>query len=108
MVREYLDKVEGTELFNELDEDRKDKIIFSASELLSSVYPSRKLTTRAIAMQVLYMLEAGSEEFLKYKVHGVNSISAGGVSLSLDKSLISPIVIMEIGEPRTARVGGLI
>ncbi|PAF08666.1 hypothetical protein CHH65_13845 [Shouchella clausii] len=105
-VREYLSKMPLTGLYDALSEEDKDKWVFGAYELLSTHYRSNQITARAVALQVLYMLEGEEEEYAKLRRHGVTAFSTNRVSASLNGSAISPEVESLIRGK--ARVGRLI
>lgn len=107
-VKIYLALLPNTAAFFALDELEQDKHIFSALELLKDNFPIEKLTDRAVALQVLYMVEGESEEFAMLKRQGVKSYSVKGISVTFDGSGISPDVIeILVGTPRAA-IGRLI
>ncbi|WP_342512797.1 hypothetical protein MKY34_19650 [Sporosarcina sp. FSL K6-1522] len=91
-VMEYIEKMPGSDLFLELDQDEQVKHIFAAHELLKDNFRESSITDRAVAMQTLYMLEGEDEEYAKLKRHGVKSYAVKGVSVTFDGSNISPDV----------------
>jgi len=107
-VERYLKNLSNNTLFTELKESDKDKAIFSALELLKDYFPIKKITDRAVALQVLYALEGEEEEYAKLKRHGVKSYAVKGVSVTFDGSGISPDVIHLIEPTNKAKVGRLI
>lgn len=93
-IKEYLSKLKDNERFLELEESEKEKVIFSAFETLKDFYREKSITTRVIALQVLYGLEGDYEEFERLKRQGVSNYSVKDVSVSFDKyEVISPVVI---------------
>ncbi|MBP3950336.1 hypothetical protein [Bacillus suaedae] len=106
-VNSYLDKLHGNELYTALSQENKEKIIFSATELLLDNFKMSRLSDRAIAIQVLFMLEGDDEEFSKYKRQGVKSFSTKGVSVSFEGGMISPEVF-KIVRSSTSPLGRLI
>lgn len=109
-IKKYIEKMHGNDLFMNLEDGEKDSSIFSAFELLKDHYRLSKITDRAVAVQVLFMLEGEDEEYAKLKRHGVKSYAVKGVSVSFDGGEIASSVIAILGEPRTkkATVGQLI
>ncbi|OAK70092.1 hypothetical protein [Lederbergia galactosidilytica] len=109
-IEEYIKKMHDKDLFMNLDDEQKDSSIFSALELLKDHYRPSKITDRAVALQVLYMLEGEDEEYAKLKRHGVKNYAVKGVSVTFDGGEIASSVIAILGEPRTkkATVGQLI
>lgn len=107
-VKLYLQKLPNAGGFFELDELEQNKQIFAALELLKDHFDENKLSDRAVALQVLYMLEGESEEFGKLQRHGVKSYSVKGVSVTFDGSGIAQSVIDIIIGTRSAIVGRLI
>lgn len=87
--------------FTKLTPEEQAKQIFAATELLTDYYNLNVMTARAVALQVLFNLEAEGEEFARLKRHGVQSMStkSTSVTFSRDNSL-SPAVIDILGEPR--------
>jgi hypothetical protein len=92
-VDEYLHKLHYTEHYTELDVTLREKIAFTANEMLLSYFDSEYITTKVVALQTLYMIEGEAEEFAKFKRHGVKSMGVSGMSFSFDSSTISPDVI---------------
>ncbi|MFD1350149.1 hypothetical protein [Oceanobacillus caeni] len=119
-IKDYLNKMHGSELFVELDDDEaKEKIIFSAHELLKDNFKESLITDRAVALQVLYMLESDAYDFSSLRNQGVSSYSVKGVSVSFGSSeskvnsnnfngLIAPAVIAILNPNNGAKVGRLI
>lgn len=106
----------GNELYKELDNADQDKIIFAAYELLKDNFKEDKITDRAVALQVLYMLESDASDFSSLKNQGVASYSVKGVSVSFGRSesstnqngLIAPAVMAILSPNSGAKVGRLI
>lgn len=109
-IKEYIGKMHGNDLFMSLEEKEKDRVVFSALELLKDHYRPSKITDRAAALQTLFMLEGEDEEYAKLKRHGVKSYAVKGVSVTFEGGDIAPGVIAILGEPKTkkASVGQLI
>lgn len=107
-VKSYLSKLSNAESFNNLDDTEKDKAIFTSKELLYDYFSKEKVTTRAIALQVLYDLEGEEEEFARLKRHGVKSYSVKGVSVTFEGSGISQDVIRILSDEQKAKVKRLI
>lgn len=98
--------------FNSLADPEKDKQVFAAIETLKDHYQEYDLTARAVALQVLFNLEAEGEEFAKLKRHGVQSASTKGTSLTFSRTdSLAPDVVAILGEPsksKKAFIGRLI
>lgn len=107
-IKSYLERMYGNELYTELDISDQEKIIFNAHELLKDNYREKSITDRAVALQVLFMLEGEAEEYAKLKRHGITSYSVKGVSVSFDGDTICQSVIDIIGSPKKSSVGRLI
>ncbi len=118
-IKEYIDQMHGNESFIELDENAKAKIIFTAHELLKDNFKESLITDRAVALQVLYMLESDESDFSSLKNQGVTSYSVKGVSVSFGSSesetsgnnrngLIAPAVLVILNKNSGAKVGRLI
>src|SRR5699024_10672803 len=117
-VKKYIDKMYGNESFMELDDTEKDKIIFTAYELLKGYFKENMITDRIIALQILYMLDGEDEGFDKLRKQGVASYSVKGVSISFQKnnsnssnggsSLIAPAVLDILRPNSTGKIGSLI
>lgn len=106
-IDEYLNKMSGGNLYNDLVFTDKEKAVFTATELLNDHFPNASTNIRAIALQVLYTLEGDDEEYAKLKRHGVKSFSTKGISVSFEGSGISPDVI-HLLQPKKGYVGTLI
>jgi hypothetical protein len=117
-IKEYLDLMYGNDLYEELINTEQDKVIFNAQELLKDNFKESTITDRAVALQVLYMLESDDLDFGALKNQGIASYSVKGVSVSFkdsesktgqkDNGLIAPAV-MDIMNPNNgAKVGRLI
>ncbi|WP_068672282.1 hypothetical protein [Oceanobacillus sp. Castelsardo] len=107
-IKDYLDRMYGNGLFKELEPEQQENVIFSAHELLKDYFEEDSISRRAVALQVLYMLEGEEEEFSKLKRHGVTSYSVKGVSVSFDGTEIAPSVIQLLEPAPKAKVGRLI
>lgn len=107
-IKLYLAMLPNSGGFFALDELEQDKQVFASLELLKDHFPIEKLSDRAVALQVLYMLEGEDEEFAKLQRHGVKSYSVKGVSVTFDGSGIAQSVIDIIIGTRSAMVGRLI
>lgn len=118
-IKDYLNKMHGNELFVELDDEAKEKIVFSAHELLKDNFKESLITDRAVALQVLYMLESDASDFSSLRNQGVSSYSVKGVSVSFGSSesrgnsnnhngLIAPAVMAILRPNSGAKVGRLI
>lgn len=109
-VKDYLNLLPDTALFDALEPDEQDRAIFGAAELLKSHY-RRRVTTRSIALQVLHKLESDSEYMGVLKRQGVQSYSTKGISVSFrgDVTTISDDVVSDLGYPSNgAKVGRMI
>lgn len=118
-IIEYINRMHGNELFIELEDDVKEKIIFTAHELLKDNFKEKDITERTIALQVLYMLESDASDFSSLRNQGVSSYSVKGVSVSFGSSegetsgnnrngLIAPAVLAILNKNSGAKVGRLI
>lgn len=107
-VKLYLALMPKSSGFFELDELEQTQSVFAAFELLKDHFPLEKITDRAVALQVLYMLEGEDEEFAMLQRHGVKSYSVKGVSVTFNGSGIAQSVIDIIIGTRSAMVGRLI
>lgn len=119
MIIEYINRMHGNELFIELEDDAKEKITFTAHELLKDNFKESLITDRAVALQVLYMLESDASDFSSLRNQGVSSYSVKGVSVSFGSSesetsgnnrngLIAPAVLAILNKNSGAKVGRLI
>lgn len=108
LVDNYLKLLSGNNLYIELTETEKIKVVFTAGELLKDHFPNADANIRAIALQVLYTLEGDDEEFAKLKRHGVKSFSTKGISVSFEGTGIAPDVIHLLEPKKSAYVGRLI
>lgn len=107
-VKDYLNQLPDSVVssYNSLTEPEQGKQIFLAIESLSDHYSDLKLTPRAVALQILFTLEAEGEEFAKLKRHGVQSASAKGTSVTFSRAdSLSPAVVDILGEPTKSKKG---
>lgn len=107
-IDKYISMLSGSKIYTDLVFEEKEKVIFSATELLKDHFPQAGTNIRAIALQVLYTLEGDDEEYAKLKRHGVKSYSVKGVSVSFEGSGVSPDVILLLGRKKGAYTGTLI
>lgn len=118
-IEKYLNRMYGNELYEDLDESNQEKIIFNAHELLKDNFKATLITDRAVALQVLYMLESDESDFSSLRNQGVSSYSVKGVSVSFgssesktnksnDSGLIAPAVMALLNPNSGAKVGNLI
>lgn len=117
-IKEYLKRMYGNELYEELDSEGQEKIIFNAHELLKDSYKESLIIDRAVALQVLYMLESDESDFSSLRNQGVSSYSVKGVSVSFgspesktsnsDSGLIAPAVLALLNPNSGAKVGRLV
>jgi hypothetical protein len=110
-VKDYLNKMPGTESFLALNDPEQEKWLFLATETLSEYIPARKITDKITAIQVLYMFKDDAEDFAVLKSQGVDTFSTEGLSVSFkDKgpSSISPVILDIISHGGRAGVGSII
>ena len=118
-ITEYISQMHGSELFTELNDDAKGKVIFSAHELLKDNFKESLITDRVVSLKVLYMVESDASDFSSLKNQGVSSYSVKGVSVSFGGSesktnsnnrngLIAPAVLATLNKNSGAKVGRLI
>lgn len=118
-IKDYLERMYGNDLFVELESPAKEKIIFNAHELLKDNFKEKDITDRAVALQVLFMLESDASDFSSLRNQGVSSYSVKGVSVSFGSSesetnsnnrngLIAPAVLAILNKNSGAKVGRLI
>ncbi len=118
-IKEYIDRMHGNELFTELNDDAKEKVLFSAHELLKDNFKESLITDRVVSLQVLYMLESDASDFSSLRNQGVASYSVKGVAVSFGDSesktnsnnrngLIAPAVLAILNKNSGAKVGRLI
>ncbi|PAE17288.1 hypothetical protein CHH91_04595 [Virgibacillus sp. 7505] len=106
-INAYLESIFNSDAYTALDNDARKKAVFSATELLKDKFDESKLTDRAVAIQVMYMLEGEEEYFAVLKRHGITSYSTKGVSVSISVGSISPDVLTILGYHK-AGIGRLI
>lgn len=108
-IKDYIEKLYGSEKFEELDGVTQEKVIFTAEEILRDTYKVKddKKWIRAISLQVLYMIEGDLEEFMKLIRFGIDNASTKGVSVNIQGKLISPEVERLLGKQEKAGVGRL-
>lgn len=109
-VKAYIAQMRGTELFDALGDTEQDAAIFTSSEFLKAIYGSRKVTDTVIAFQVLFDLEAQTEQYQQLKRNGVQTFSSKGVSVTFKETTnVAPEVFGILGSPRKgAGIGRLI
>jgi len=108
-VDEYLGRMPFTDLYDALDSETKEAVVFAAGETLAEEYGRSRLSERAVALQSLYMIEGEREEFAKLKRQGVKTYNVKGLSVSFDGADIAPAVLrMMKGRTLTGGTGRLI
>jgi hypothetical protein len=97
LVDTYLHSLAYTDHYTLLPEEDREKIAFTANEMLLNYYSEPLVTSKIIALQTLYMIEGEGDEFAKMKRQRVKSFGLKGISFSFDQtggeSSISPDVI---------------
>lgn len=108
-VDAYLNKLHGADLYTQLAQEKKEPLVFTATELLTDAFGVDKLTDRIVSLQVLYMLEGEAEGYAMLKRQGVTEFSNKGTSAKFDGSTtsIAPSITALI-KTSGARVGRLI
>ncbi|OXS77953.1 hypothetical protein [Domibacillus enclensis] len=92
-VNTYLENRAYTEPYTELEESVRQKIVFTAEDMLTSHYDESLMTPKMVGLQALYLIEGEAEEFSKFKRHNVKSLGLKGMSFSFDgENEISPEV----------------
>ncbi|MGE7650485.1 hypothetical protein ACQKM1_22320 [Peribacillus frigoritolerans] len=114
-IDEYLHKLHYTDLYKALPLEDRERIAFTAEEMLKSYYDDSLVTFKAVALQTLYLIEGAKEDFLTMKRQGVKSFSLEGMNFSFEPGIISPEVVALIEKSKvtettkkTAYVGRLI
>jgi hypothetical protein len=74
-----------------LAEDRQ-KLVFTANEMLLNFYDQSLLDNKLIAKQALYMAEGEGEEFALFKRQGVKTMGLDGMNFTFELNNISPDV----------------
>lgn len=72
--------------------DDRQKLVFTANEMLLNFYDESLLTDKLIAKQALYMAEGEGEEFALFKRQGVKSMGLDGMNFTFDLNNIAPDV----------------
>ncbi|OKL36996.1 hypothetical protein [Domibacillus mangrovi] len=98
----YLHSLFYTDAYTELPADIREKIAFTAEDMLINHYDEALLTPKIIGIQTLYMIEGEAEEFAKFKRHGVKSLGLKGMSFSFEGGNISPEVVALIEKAQAA------
>lgn len=108
-VDQYLNQLHYTDMYKELPLEDREKIVFTAEEMLKNHFDEKYISVKAVALQTLYMIEGEKEEFAKFKRQGVTSFSMKGMSFSFEGGNISPDVVALINkEKRRASIGRLV
>ncbi|MCK1982227.1 MULTISPECIES: hypothetical protein [Peribacillus] len=97
-IDEYLHKLHYTKHYTDLPVDLREKIAFTAEEMLKNHFDETLLSDKIIALQTIYMIEGEDEEFAKFKRQGVKSMKVDEISFSFDTGNISPEVISIIAK----------
>jgi len=92
-IDQYLHNLYYSEPYTSIEsaEDRQ-KLVFTANEMLLNFYDESLLTYKLVAKQALYMAEGEGEEFAMFKRHGVKSMGLDGMTFTFDLNNISPDV----------------
>lgn len=106
-VDNYLHKLHYTDYYTELDEPIREKIAFTAEEMLKRHFKENLITDEVVALQTLYIIEGESEEFAKFKRQGVKSFTVKGLSFSFEGANISPEVISLINNSSAKSAAGI-
>lgn len=108
-VDAYLNKLHGADLYTQLAQEKKEPLVFTATELLTDAFGVDKLTERIVSLQVLYMLEGEQQGYAMLKRQGITQYANKGVSATFNGSTsdIAPSVLGLI-QTSGARVGRLI
>lgn len=94
----YLQRLFLADRYTDLDSAARQKIVFTAQEILSDGYKQEQLTPRLVGLQTLYMLEGESEEFAMLRRQGVSQASTKDASVTMAAgSDIAPSVIAILG-----------
>lgn len=119
-ITKYLDNMYGADAYQNLDDKEKERLLFSAKELLTDFAGEKQLTPRVVALQMVYMAENTGGEFQSLRENNVQSYSVKGVSITFNDSvkngsfykdgggLIAPIVLGLLKPRRQASVARLI
>lgn len=105
-VEDYIALLPYSEVFTELNQDLKNRIIFGSHEMLVRRYDTGIVSDEIVAVQALFVAEGEEEEFAKFKRQGVTSIGLSGLSISVKGSEVSPEVIAILGEPKGSSTSG--
>lgn len=98
LVEEYIRKLPYSEVFTDLPQMLKDRIIFGSEQMLKRRFAHELVTDEVVALQALFVAEGEEEEFAKFKRQGITSVSVKGLSLSIKGSEVSPEVLTLLGE----------
>lgn len=93
----YISRLPYSEFFVDLQQEVKDKVIFSASEMLRRRFAAAAvITDEMIALQALFVVEGEKEEFAKFKRHNLSSVQVEDLRLNFNEKgeqSISPEVV---------------
>ncbi|MFD2924172.1 hypothetical protein [Halobacillus naozhouensis] len=93
-IDDYLHKLYYADHYTELEESVREKITFTANEMLERHLETELITDKIVGLQSLYMIEGESEEFAMFKRQGVKNMKVGDLSFSFDNpNNISPEVV---------------
>ncbi|MYL44591.1 hypothetical protein GLV94_02950 [Virgibacillus halodenitrificans] len=115
-VDDYLHKLSYTEVYTKLPLEDREKLVFTANEMLNYHFEEQFITEKAVAQQTVFMVEGESEEFAKFKRQGVKSFGLDGMSFSFEGSNLAPDAVALVekqmesmkSQKGIARVGRLI
>lgn len=108
-IEQYLNQLPNSEIYTDLTEEARVKVVFGAWQALKRNFGEDVLTDEMAALQIIYYLEGEAEEFAKYRRMGVKQVTTKDVSFQLDTTLgaISPEVIGMIEAVKGAADGEL-
>lgn len=110
LVEEYIDRLPYTDAYTELDLPLREKLAFSASEMLRRRFPTAVINDEMVALQALYIAKGEGEEFMIMKEQGVKSFTIEGMSFTFDGTMTSPevaaMIDFQLNPPKPPRRSG--
>lgn len=89
-VTNYISKMPTTDYYESMNEKQREKHIFNAQEEVNDLlikYPNVELSSRMVALQTIYNIEAEEEGIAMLRRQGIKDYTVKDVKATLDNSI---------------------